>query len=146
MTVDFRDTITIAAPAAVAGDIMKAVQEWPSWTASVSSAVRSRSGPLTVGETVVVTQPKLRPATWTVTEVDAGGFEWKSDSAPGVRNVGGHWASDNGDGTCTAELTLSFAGPLARVVTLLYSSLIRRYIRMEAEGLKRAAEAAAQTS
>ena len=144
MSVDFRDTITIAAPASVAGDIMKAVQEWPSWTASVSSAVRSGSGPLTVGETVVVTQPKLRPATWTVTRVDTGGFEWAADSAPGVRNVGGHWATDNGDGTCTAELTLSFAGPLARIVTLAYSSLIRRYIRMEAEGLKRAAEA--QTS
>ncbi|MER7276449.1 SRPBCC family protein [Dactylosporangium sp. NPDC000244] len=146
MSVDFRDTIAIAAPATVAGDIMKAVQEWPSWTASVSHVDRAASGPLTVGETVVVTQPKLRPSTWTVTKVDAHGFEWSSDSAPGVRNVGGHWAIDNGDGTCTAELTLSFAGPLARIVTLFYGSLIRRYIRMEAEGLRKAAEAAAHGS
>jgi hypothetical protein len=59
-----------------------------------------------------------------------------------VRNIGGHWAVDNGDGTCTAELTLSFAGPLARPITLVYGNLIRRYIRMEAEGLRKAAEAA----
>ncbi|MEV6924954.1 SRPBCC family protein [Dactylosporangium sp. NPDC051485] len=140
MTVDFRDTITIAAPAAVAGDVMKAVQDWPSWTASVSKVDRPATGPLAAGETVVVTQPRLRPSTWTVTRVDAHGFEWTSDSSPGIRNVGGHWAIDNGDGTCTAELTLSFAGPLARVVTLFYAGLIRRYIRMEAEGLRKAAE------
>ncbi|MGI5242886.1 SRPBCC family protein [Dactylosporangium sp. CA-139066] len=140
MSVQFRDTITIAAPAAVAGDIMKAVQDWPSWTASMSSVDRTATGPLTVGETIKVKQPKLTPSTWNVTRVDAHGFEWASSSSPGVRNVGGHWAIDNGDGTCTAELTLSFAGPLARVVTLLYSGLIRRYIRMEAEGLRKAAE------
>ncbi|WP_426504215.1 SRPBCC family protein [Dactylosporangium sp. McL0621] len=141
MSVDFRDTITIAAPATVAGDIMKAVQDWPSWTASVSHVDRKATGPLTTGETVVVTQPKLRPGTWTVTRVDTNGFEWSSSSVPGVHNIGGHWAIDNGDGTCTAELTLSFAGPLARAVTLFYGSLIRRYIRMEAEGLRKAAEA-----
>ncbi|WP_433204953.1 SRPBCC family protein [Dactylosporangium sp. CS-047395] len=143
MSVDFRDTIAIAAPAPVVGGIMNAVQEWPSWTASISTVERSSAGPLTVGESVVVTQPKLRPATWTVTKVDTNGFEWTSSSVPGVHNVGGHWAVDNGDGTCTAELTLSFAGPLARVVTLFYGSLIRRYIRMEAEGLRKAAEGAA---
>jgi hypothetical protein len=139
MSVMFRDTITIAAPAAVAGDIMKAVQEWPSWTASVSSVERAATGPLAPGETVTVKQPKLPASIWQVTRVDAHGFEWTS-SSPGVRNVAGHWAIDNGDGTCTAELTLSFAGPLARVVTLLYSGLIRRYIRTEAEGLRKAAE------
>lgn len=140
MSVDFRDSITIAAPATVAGDIMKAVQDWPSWTASVSAVQRAASGPLAAGETVVVRQPRLRPGTWTVTRVGAHGFEWAS-SSPGIRNVGGHWAVDNGDGTCTAELTLSFAGPLARVATLFYAGLIRRYIRMEAEGLRTAAEA-----
>jgi hypothetical protein len=139
MSVDFGETITIAAPAAVAGDVMKAVDDWPSWTASMSSVRRTATGPLSAGETVGVKQPKLAASTWTVTRVDANGFEWTS-SSPGVRNVGGHWASDNGDGTCTAELTLSFAGPLARVVKLLYAGLIRRYIRMEAEGLRKAAE------
>ncbi|GAA4252387.1 hypothetical protein GCM10022255_048790 [Dactylosporangium darangshiense] len=140
MSVDFRDTITIAAPAAVAGDIMKAVQDWPSWTASVSGVERAATGPLQPGETISVKQPKLAKSTWNVTRVDTHGFEWTSSSSPGVRNVAGHWALDNGDGTCTAELTLSFAGPLARLVTLLYSGLIRRYIRMEAEGLRKAAE------
>jgi hypothetical protein len=140
---EFRDSITIAAPASVAGAVMTAVQEWPSWTASVSTVTRSGTGPLTVGETVVVKQPRLAPSTWTVTRTDANGFEWTSSSSPGIRNVGGHWAVDNGDGTCTAELTLSFTGPLAFVARLFYSGLIRRYMRMEAEGLRATAEARA---
>lgn len=140
MTVEFRDTETIAAPAATVGEIMQAVQDWPSWTASVSSVRRAATGPLTVGETVVVKQPRLPASTWTVTRTGPGGFEWTATS-PGIRNVAGHWATDNGDGTCTAELTLSFAGPLARVATLFYAGLIRRYVRTEAEGLRRTAEA-----
>jgi hypothetical protein len=142
MSVEFKDSITIAAPAAVAGDVMKAVQDWPSWTATVSTVDRKATGPLAVGEVITIKQPKLPPATFTVTRVDVGGFEWTS-SASGVRTVAGHWAIDNGDGTCTAELTLSFAGPLARVMTLLYAGLIRRYVRTEAEGLRTAAEARA---
>ena len=138
---EFRDSIAIAAPATVAGDIMKAVEDWPSWTTTVTSAKRSGSGELTAGETVVVKQPRLAASTWTVTRVDSNGFEWTSASSPGIRNVGGHWATDNGDGTCTAELTLSFEGPLAFVARLFYAGLIRRYIRTEAEGLRKAAEA-----
>src|SRR4051812_19307974 len=98
MTVEFRDSVTIAAPVAVVGDIMKAVERWPGWTASVTTVDRSATGPLTVGETVVVKQPKLPASTWTVTRAEDHGFEWTSASA-GVRNVGGHWATDNGDGS-----------------------------------------------
>jgi len=139
MTVEFRDTVRIAAPATVVADIMKAVEGWPGWTASVSNVTRTATGPLGVGEVVVVKQPKLPASTWTVTRAEPTGFEWTA-SSPGIRNVAGHWATDNGDGTCTAELTLSFAGPAARLTTFFYQGLIRRYVAMEAAGLKHAAE------
>ncbi|GAA0725567.1 SRPBCC family protein [Dactylosporangium roseum] len=139
MPVDFRETVRIAAPAAVVNDVVQAVEAWPTWTASVSTVDRDGSGPLTVGEIVTVRQPKLPPSTWTVTKAGGTGFEWVSRS-PGIRNVAGHWITDHDDGTCEVELTLSFAGPLARVTTLLYGGLIRRYVHLEAEGLRAASE------
>ena len=42
------------------------------------------------------------------------------------------------------NVTLTMSGPLARLVALLYSGLIRRYVRMEADGLRQAAESAAR--
>ncbi|MEV4508193.1 SRPBCC family protein [Dactylosporangium sp. NPDC049525] len=134
MAIEFSERVPVGAPADVVGRIMCDVARWPQWTASVSTVERSGTGPLTVGETVVVRQPKLRPSTWTVTKVGPTGFEWTSRS-PGIRNVAGHWAVDAGDGTCTAELTLSFAGPLARPALLFYSGLVRRYMAMEGAGL-----------
>ncbi|MDG6108866.1 SRPBCC family protein [Dactylosporangium aurantiacum] len=135
MTIEFSETVPVGAPAEVVGRIMCDVAQWPRWTASVSTVERSGTGPLRVGETVVVKQPKLPPSTWTVTKVGPTGFEWTSRS-PGIRNVAGHWATDAGDGTCTAALTLSFAGPLARPTLLFYSGLVRRYMAMEGEGLR----------
>ncbi|MET7401293.1 SRPBCC family protein [Dactylosporangium sp. NPDC005572] len=143
MTVDFRETVIVAAPLPVISRIVQAVEGWPAWTETVSTVDRAGTGPLTVGETVVIKQPKLPPATFTVTRTDATGFEWTSRS-PGIRTVAGHWVTERGDGTCEVELTLSFAGPLAPVTTLFYRGLIRRYIGMEAAGLKRAAESAGE--
>jgi hypothetical protein len=138
MAIDFSERVPVGAPADVVGRIMCDVARWPEWTASVSTVERAGTGPLAVGETVVVKQPKLPPSTWTVTKVGPTGFEWTAGS-PGIRNVAGHWALDAGDGTCVAELTLSFAGPLARPALLFYSGLVRRYIAMEGEGLRAAA-------
>ena len=59
-----------------------------------------------------------------------------------MRSTGDHWAQESGDGRATVTLTLTLAGPLARLTALLYARLIRRYVRMEAEGLRRAVEEA----
>lgn len=134
MAIEFSERVPVGAPADVVGRIMCDVARWPQWTASVSTVRRATTGPLTVGETIVVKQPKLPPSTWTVTKVGPTGFEWTSRSA-GIRNVAGHWATGTGDG-CLAELTLSFDGPLARPTLLFYSGLVRRYMALEGEGLR----------
>jgi len=132
--VEFRETVTIDATAADVVPIMNAVEDWPSWTASVSWVRRSATGPLSVGETITVKQPRLPAGTWTVTAVDGLGFTWTSSSL-GVRSTGDHWAREDG-GQTTVELTLTLAGPLARLTGLLYAGLIRRYVRLEANGLR----------
>lgn len=137
--ITFTEAVTIGAPVADVVDIVNAVQRWPSWHPAVSRVERPGSGPLTVGETVTVKQPRLPAATWTVTEVDGSGFAWRSASL-GVRSTGEHWAREAADGRSAVELTLTMSGPLSRLVGLVYSPLIRRYIRAEATGLRQEAE------
>jgi hypothetical protein len=116
--------------------VLHAVERWPSWNESVSRVDRRDSAPLAVGDTVTVKQPPLPAARWTVTAVDSSGFAWES-STFGLRSTGDHWARETGDGRTTVALTLTLSGPLARMTGVLYSRLIRRYVRMEAEGLGR---------
>ena len=128
--------IDIDAPAPVVWAVVSDVERWPEWTASVSSVRRSRSGPLAVGERVVVAQPRLPTLTYTVTAVDEGrSFTWEAGSAVS-RGVGEHVVSPRVAGGCTATLRLTQRGPAARLVGALLDRLTRRYVRMEAEGLK----------
>jgi uncharacterized membrane protein len=139
MMVEFRETVTVSAPVDQVARVLHAVERWPTWTASMSRVERDASRPLAVGDTVKVKQPRLPAGTWTVTALDATGFTWKS-SSNGVRSTGDHWAHDEGDGRTTVTLALTLAGPLAGMTALFYSGLIRRYIRMEAAGLRREVE------
>jgi uncharacterized protein YndB with AHSA1/START domain len=143
MTVVVQRSIDIDAPAATVWAVLTDVERWPEWTASVSSVCRPRSGPLAVGERVVVAQPRLPTLTYTVTEVDDGrSFTWEAGSAA-ARGVGEHVLTPRIAGGCTATLRLTQRGPAARLVGALLNGLTRRYVRMEAEGLKARSEARA---
>ncbi|HEU4426018.1 MAG TPA: SRPBCC family protein [Pilimelia sp.] len=137
--VEFHETVVVDAPLADVVRVMNDVDRWPSWNAAVSRVSRPGSGPLKVGDTARVKQPRLPAATWTVTALDESGFGWTSSSL-GVHSTGDHWAQDAGDGRTNVTLTLTLSGPLARITATAYSRLIRRYIRTEAEGLRREVE------
>jgi hypothetical protein len=131
----------MAARAAVADvvRVLHEVQHWPSWNAAVSYVDRRGSGPLAVGEKVTVKQPRLPAARWTVTAVDGSGFAWVSSSL-GVHSTGEHWVQQAADGRADVTLKLILSGPLAPITGLAFSRLIRRYIQMEADGLRREVE------
>jgi hypothetical protein len=136
MNVEFREVVTVDAPVAQVARVLHDVARWPSWTPTMSRVGRRGSGPLVVGETVRVKQPRLPAGTWTVTAADDTGFRWTS-STPGVRSTGDHWATDAGGGRSTVTLGLRLDGPLAGVTSFFYSRLIRRYVRTEGESLRR---------
>lgn len=95
----------------------------------------SAAGPLAVGVTVRVRQPRLPATTWTVDSLVPGrSFSWTSSSV-GVMSVAAHAIEPAAQG-CRLLLSLTQAGPLASLSGLLLGRLTRRYLRLEAEGLR----------
>ncbi|MFG1951236.1 SRPBCC family protein [Micromonospora sp. NPDC048830] len=120
--------------------VLTDVERWPEWTASVRSARRLEPGPLTVGSTARLEQPRLRTAVWRVVEAEPPyGFAWVS-RAPGVRTRGDHRIVPLTEGRVRVELTLEQSGLLAGPVGRRYGELVRGYLEMEAEGLRRRCE------
>lgn len=129
----------VDAPAETVWKLVADVEGWPDLTESITSVELAEPGPLRVGSRAHIRQPKLPPATWTVTElVDGERFTWVS-RGPGVLTTAHHVVTARGDG---AELLLALeqAGPLGAVFGRLYAGLTRRYLDLEANGTKRRAE------
>jgi hypothetical protein len=136
----FSISIDIQAPPATAAAVMTGIERWHEWTSTITSIRRLDDGPLRVGSRAAVRQPRLPPATWTVTGIEPGrGFTWTTKS-PGVTILARHFA-EPAPGGCRATLSLEFSGPLGGLVARLTRGLNQRYLKIEAEGLKRRSEA-----
>jgi uncharacterized membrane protein len=130
----FRSSVEIDRPTDVVFAVFSDVDAWPSWTESITS-VDLLDGSLRVGSQARIRQPKLPPATWTVTELVPGrSFTWEA-RGPGVRTVGRHEVLPRGAGS-TARSILEQHGPLGLIIGTVYAGLIRRYLAMESAGLK----------
>jgi uncharacterized membrane protein len=132
---EHEERIVIDAGVATVWQVLADVERWPEWTSSVRS-VELLDGALAVGGRVRIRQPKFPPVVWEVTELAPGtAFTWVSRT-PGARAVGRHELLDGGDGTTTAVLTISQTGPVGTIVGLVTRGLTRRYVALEAKGLK----------
>jgi len=118
------------------------VERWPEWTPRVTSLELLTPGPLAVGSRAFIRQPKLRPAEWRVTEIDAKSrsFTWAM-KAPGLQVAGGHRVDVIGTGS-RLTLQLDFTGLLGPFVARLYGDLNRQYLATEAASLRRRCEEA----
>jgi len=143
-------SIEITASPELIWSTLSEVERWPEWTNSVTEVERLDTGDFGVGSRARVKQPGMPRLTWEVTEYAPGEvFSWAS-KLPGVTTTGGHRfapgpsgsasGSDVPSGRVTVTLTLDQEGFLAPVVWRLTGSRSRRYVQMEAEGLKRRCE------
>ncbi len=134
----YATSVNIKAPLDRVWAVLTDVTKWPQWTESVTSV--EHTGDLRLGSEVTLKQPRLARAIWRVTELDPGrSFVWVSKS-PGVTTTAGHYLTPQGDGTVDVRFTITQSGPLAPLIALFARNLTRRYVDMEAYGLKRRCE------
>jgi uncharacterized protein YndB with AHSA1/START domain len=138
--------IEVDAPPATLWAILAQPEAWPAWTESMD-AVDLLDDDLRLGARARLVQPGLPPMVWTVTDFEPGrAFRWTAASG-GVRTVGSHEiAALDGGERCRLTLGLTQHGALAPLIRLLLGRRTRRYVGMEAAGLKAAAEDRARTS
>ena len=131
----YETTVAIAADPGVLWEVTRDVENWPRWSPTMTSVERLDDGPIRVGSTARVRQPKLRPATWRVDEADpAGAFVWHT-GGPGYRVRAVHRWHATATG---AEMYLSaeMTGVLAPLLWALTGATVGRYVSQEAAALK----------
>ncbi len=133
-------TIEIAASPQRVWEVLSDVEYWPEWTDSVTSARRLDDGPLRPGSRTRLKQPRLPETEWVVTDLEPGrSFTWVSTGA-GARNTARHDIEPLSGGGARVRLGFESTGVLGGLVGRLYGGMVKRYLGMEAEGLRRRAE------
>ena len=138
----FEKSIEIDAPQQRVWDVLSDLEAWPQRIETVDSVRLLTPPPFTKGSRVQLKQPKLPEGTWEITVWDAPSyFEWRQKTT-GATSVAGHRVEALGEGRARLTLTLDMRGFLIPIVAVFYKDLTNRYMSLEAEGMKRAAESA----
>jgi uncharacterized membrane protein len=138
----FEKSIDIDVPRQRVWDVLSAIEAWPQRIETVDTVELLTPTPITKGSRVRLKQPKLPEGTWDITVWDAPSyFEW-TQKMSGATSVAGHRVEPLGEGRSRLTLTLDMRGFLIPIFGRFYNDLTNRYMGLEAEGMKRAAESA----
>ena len=138
----FEQSIDIDARQQRVWEVLSDLEAWPRRIETVDVVELLTPAPVGEGSRVRLKQPKLPEGTRDVTVWDAPSyFEFRQTSG-GVTNVAGHRVEALEEGRSRLTLTLDMRGLLVPVVALFYKGLTNRYLTVEAQGMKRAAESA----
>ena len=134
------DSVTIDAPASVVWDVYADAERWPQWTASVTKVVALDGPGIAVGKRFEIKQPRFPKLVWEVTDADPGRtWTWQQRS-PGGTTVASHEVVPQGEQTLVRQ-RIDQRGPIGALVGRLVGRLTKRYLAMEAAGLKARCEA-----
>ena len=130
----------IAAPADVVWRVFSDVERWPEWTESVTKLTALDGPELRPGARFEIRQPRFPKLVWRVTEVDPGSsWTWVTRS-PGATTTATHNVRAAGPDRTVVEQVLDQRGLLGGLVARLMAGTTRRYLEMEAAGLKARSE------
>lgn len=134
------DSIEIDAPPQLVWDVFSEVERWPEWTASVTSLV-GRDGPaLAVGRRFAIKQPGMAKLVWKVTELDRGSSWTWVQRSPGVSVSARHDVTALPGGRTLLRQQLDQRGVLGALVGRLMTKKTKRFLELEAQGLKARSE------
>jgi uncharacterized membrane protein len=134
------DSIEIAAPASLVWEVFTEVERWPEWTASVTSLVALDGPGLAVDKRFAIKQPGMQKLVWKVTEIEPGSSWTWVQRSPGVLVSARHDViAQPGDRTLVRQ-HLDQRGVLGALVGRLMVKKTRRFLELEAQGLKARSE------
>jgi uncharacterized membrane protein len=134
------DSIEIDAPAQLVWEVFSDVERWPEWTPSVTSLVGRDGTKLAVGKRFSIKQPGLSKLVWRVTDIDPGlSWTWVQ-RAPGAFASARHDVIAQPDGRTLVRQQLDQRGVLGSLVARLMVNKTKRFLQLEAEGLKSRSE------
>ena len=132
--------IDIDAPANVVWDVFSDVERWPEWTDSVTSLVALDGPGIGVGKRFAIKQPRMPKLVWEVTDVEPGrSWTWVQRS-PGGLTKASHDIEALSDRRARVRQQIDQGGPVGALVGLLMRRMTRRYLDLEAAGLKARSE------
>ena len=134
------DSIEIDAPPRLVWEVFSDVERWPEWTASVTSLIGLDGPGLAVGNRFAIKQPGMQKMVWTVTEIDPGSSWTWVQRSPGVLVTARHYVSVLPGGRTLVRQQLDQRGVLGAPVGRLMAKKTKRFLELEAQGLKARSE------
>jgi uncharacterized membrane protein len=134
------DSVEIDAPAQLVWDVFSDVQRWPEWTASVTSLAALDGPALAVGKRFAIKQPRMSKLVWKVSEIEPGSSWTWEQRAPGAFASARHDVIAQPGGRTLVRQRLEQRGPLGALVGRLMIAMTKRYLQLEAQGLKARSE------
>ena len=134
------DSVEIDAPAQLVWEVFSDVQRWPEWTASVTSLVGKDGANLAVGKRFSIKQPGMSKLVWQVTEIEPGSSWTWVQRSPGVLVSARHHVSAEPGSRTLVRQQLDQRGALGALVGRLMVKKTKRFLELEAQGLKARSE------
>ena len=129
-------SVVIDAPTSLVWDVFSDVERWPERTASVTNLVALDGPGLAIGMRFQIKQPKLPKLVWKVTAAAPGvSWTWAQHSSGGS-TVAHHALTSMDDGRTLVRQAVDQRGLVGAIVGRLMLRTTRRYLEMEAQGLK----------
>ncbi|MGE3857915.1 MAG: SRPBCC family protein [Dehalococcoidia bacterium] len=135
------ERFSVAAPRQRVWDVSVDIARWPEWNPTVDRVEVRTPGPMRTGWTARLKQPGNAPGTWTVTRVEEPGlFEWETRTL-GMVVTARHVLADAGDAT-DVTLSIDVTGPATFLFGWIVARVSRKFLPMEAAGLRAECERA----
>ena len=136
----FRYSVEVFAPPEKVWEVLVDVERWPEWTASVTSLVGLDGPVLAVGKRFAIKQPRMSKLVWKVTEIDPGSSWTWVQRSPGVLVSARHDVIAQPGARTLVRQQLDQRGVLGSLVGRLMVKKTKRFLELEAQGLKACAE------
>ena len=137
----FEESIDIDAQQRRVWDVLSDIEAWPRRIETVDVVELLTPEPVAEGSRILIKQPKLPEGTWDITVWDPLSYFEMRQKSGGITSVAGHRVEVLEEGRSRLTLSLDMRGPMIPFVAL-FSGVTKRYLTIEAQGMKLAAESA----